>query len=270
MQENQKVALHAKFLMQHLSNLATAVKDIKKKCGRSERLYQNAKQTFDKFRTDRVPKPNIVQQAKEQLLARDDSTVRRAFELWKTAKGLNNIQKFTLEQIEEFSVFLYQESPFVNQYFRKIYYCIELPTLLKDSDKINTATDEAILIQSYLTKHQISKAVTVYRFEPDDYPDRYEVGRTFTENTFLSTTKINDRGNLNALYNSPQERPREIEIRNLRFGADIEDINPRFKVQGEMLVSFGTKFRTVSINPGKTTWKGKEYTIHKIIIENVD
>ena len=270
MQENQKVALHAKFLIQHLSNLVTTVKDIKKKCSKSERLYRNAKQTFDKFRPDRVPNPNIVQQAKEQLLARDDPTVRRAFELWKTDKGLNNKRKFTLEQIEEFSVFLYQESPFVNQYFRKIYYCIELPTLLKDADKLNTATDEAILIQSYLTKHQISKAVTVYRFEPDINPGRYEVGRTFTENTFLSTTKINDRGNLNALYNSPQERPREIEIRNLRFGADIEDVNPRFKVQEEILVPFGTKFRTVSINPGKTTWKGKEYTISKIIIENVD
>ena len=119
LQENQKVALHAKFLMQHLSNLATAVKDIEKKCGRSERLYQNAKQTFDKFRPDRVPKPNIVQQAKEQLLARDDSTVRRAFELWKTAKGLNNIQKFTLEQIEQFSVFFISREPVRQSIFSK-------------------------------------------------------------------------------------------------------------------------------------------------------
>ena len=255
-----------------MSHLVTAdsVKDIKKKCGKSDREYQNAKQIFDKFRPDIVPKQNIVEDAKKRFLARDDSTIRRTFELWKTAKGLNNVQKFTLEQIEEFSIFVYQESPFVNQYFRKIYYCIELPTLLKDANKINTATDEAILIQSYLTKHRISKAVTVYRFEPDDYPDRYEVGTTFTEKTFLSTTKVNDRGNLNALYNSPKERPREIEIRNLRFGADIEDINPRFKVQGEILVPFGTKFRTVSIKHGKTTWKGKEYTIRKITIENVD
>ena len=136
---------------------------------------------------------------------------------------------------------------------------------------MNAATDQAILIQSYLKKHQISGPAKVYRFESDFNPDRFKVGRTFTEKTFLSTTKTNDRLNLRGLMNSPRYRPREIEVRNLRVGADIEAVNPRFSHQKEILIPFGTKFRTVSITDGMSEpWRdGQRYPIQKIVLEQV-
>ena len=135
---------------------------------------------------------------------------------------------------------------------------------------MNTAQDQAVLIQSYLKSHQIPEATTVFRFESDFNPDRYRPGRTFTEKTFLSTTKTNDRTNIRGLMNSPRFRPREIEIRNLRVGADIEGVNPRYSHQREILVPFGTKFRTVSITDGTSVWNGEGYPIQRIVIEQVD
>ena len=126
------------------------------------------------------------------------------------------MEDFTQEQIEELTVFACQEYPFVNHYFRKLYYSASLDPRLKNLDKMNTAQDQAVLIQSYSKNRQISEATIVYRFESDFNPDRYRRGRTFTEKTFLSTRKTNDRTKIVGLMNGPQFLPREIEIRNLR------------------------------------------------------
>ena len=246
---------------------------LKRQCLRGSGLpYRDTKRIFNKFKPNKAPKPGTVRAAKERILTRGDSDINNAFDKWKTAKGLADADEFTLEQIEELAVFAYQEVPFANHYFRKLYYSAKLDPRLKNLDKMNTATDQAILIQSYLKRHQISEPKTVYRFESDFNPNRFKVGRTFTEKTFLSTTKTNDRLNLKGLMNSPRFRPREIEIRNLRVGADIEAVNPRFSHQKEILVPFGTKFRTVSITDGMSEpWRdGQRYPIQKIVLEQVD
>ena len=246
---------------------------LKRQCLRGSGLpYRDTKRIFNKFKPNKAPKPGTVRAAKERILTRGDSDINNAFDKWKTAKGLDDADEFTLEQIEELAVFAYQEVPFANHYFRKLYYSAKLDPRLKNLDKMNTATDQAILIQSYLKRHQISEPKTVYRFESDFNPNRFKVGRTFTEKTFLSTTKTNDRLNLKGLMNSPRFRPREIEIRNLRVGADIEAVNPRFSHQKEILVPFGTKFRTVSITDGMSEpWRdGQRYPIQKIVLEQVD
>ena len=250
-----------------------SVKGLKRHClGGSGLPYRDAKRTFDKFKPNKAPKPDTVKTSSHRILTYRDSDIKRAFELWKTAKGLDGVDDFTLEQMEELAVFAYQEKPFVNNYFRKLYYSQSLNPRLKNLEKMNTAIDEATLVQSYLKKHQIPQARTVYRFEPEIYPDRFKVGRTFTEKTFLSTTKTNARQNLKGLSLDPKSRPREIEIRNLRVGADIEAVNPRYSHQKEILVPFGTKFRTVSIEHGMSEpWKdGKRYPIRKIVLEQVD
>ena len=249
------------------------MKGFKRQCLRGSGLpYRDAKRMFNKFKPNKAPKPDTVRVAKERILTRGDSDINEAFEKWKTAKGLTDVEDFTQEQIEELAIFAYQENPFVNHYFRKLYYSAKLHPNLKNLDKMNAATDEAILIQSYLKRHQIPEATTVYRFESDFNPNRFKVGRKFTEKTFLSTTKTNDRLNIKGLMNSPRFRPREIEIRNLRVGADIEAVNPRFSHQKEILIPFGTKFRTVSITDGMSEpWRdGQRYPIQKIVLEQVD
>ena len=250
-----------------------SVKGLKHHClGGSGLPYRDAKRMFDKFKPNEAPKPDTVRAAKERILTCGDSDIEEALELWKTAKRLDRVDDITLKQMEELAVFAYQEKPFVNNYFRKLYYSQSLNPRLKNVDKMHTAIDEAILVQSYLKKHQIPRAKIVYRFEPETYPDRFKVGRTFTEKTFLSTTKTNARQNLKGLSLDPRSRPREIEIRNLRVGADIEAVNPRYSHQKEILVPFGTKFRTVSIEDGMSEpWKdGKRYPIRKIVLEQVD
>ena len=234
--------------------------------------YRDARRVFDKFKPNKAPKPDAVRVSKERILARGDSNIDDAFGKWKRAKGLTEVEDFTEEQIEELAVFAYQENPFVNHYFRKLYYSASLNPRLKNLDKMNTAQDQAVLIQSYLNnpRHQIPEATTVFRFESDFNPDRYRPGRTFTEKTFLSTTKTNDRTNIRGLMNSPRFRPRDIEIRNLRVGADIEGVNPRYSHQREILVPFGTKFRTVARTDGTSVWNGEEYPIQRIVIEQVD
>ena len=248
------------------------MKGLKRQCFRGSGLpYRDAKRTFNKFRPNKAPKPKTVRVAKERFLTRGDSDINKAFDLWKTAKGLDDVNEFTLDQIEELAIFAYQENPFVNHYFRKLYYSAKLHSGLKSLDKMNVATDQAILIQSYLKKHQISQPRTVYRFESDFNPNRFQVNKIFTEKTFLSTTKTNDRLNIKGLMNSPKFRPREIEIKNLRVGADIETVNPRFSHQKEILIPFGTKFRTVSITDGMSEpWTdGQRYPIQKIVLEQV-
>ena len=238
--------------------------------GRSGLPYRDARRVFDKFKPNQAPKPDAVRVSKERILTRGDSNIDDAFGKWKRAKGLTDVEDFSQKQMEELAVFAYQENPFVNHYFRKLYYSASLNPRLKNLNKMNTAQDQAVLIQSYLKSHQIREATTVFRFESDFNPDRYRRGRTFTEKTFLSTTKTNDRTNIRGLMNSPRFRPREIEIRNLRVGADIEAVNPRFSHQREILVPFGTKFRTVSITDGTSVWNGQEYPIQRIVIEQVD
>ena len=238
--------------------------------GRSGLPYRDARRVFDKFKPNQAPKPDAVRVSKARILTRGDSNIDDAFGKWKRAKGLTDVEDFSQKQMEELAVFAYQENPFVNHYFRKLYYSASLNPRLKNLNKMNTAQDQAVLIQSYLKSHQIREATTVFRFESDFNPDRYRRGRTFTEKTFLSTTKTNDRTNIRGLMNSPRFRPREIEIRNLRVGADIEAVNPRFSHQREILVPFGTKFRTVSITDGTSVWNGQEYPIQRIVIEQVD
>ena len=249
------------------------MKGFKRQCLRGSGLpHRDAERIFKKFKPNEAPKPDTVRIAKERILTRGDSDINDAFEKWKTAKGLDDVDELTVDQIEEFAVFAYQENPFVNHYFRKLYYSASLDPRLKNLDKMNAATDEAILIQSYLKKHQIPEATTVYRFESDFNPNRYKVGEKFTEKTFLSTTKSNDRNNIRGLMNSPRFRPREIEIRNLRVGTDIEAVNPRFRHQREILIPFGTKFRTRSIEEGTSEpWKdGQRYPIQKIVLEQIN
>ena len=50
--------------------------------------------------------------------------------------------------------------------------------------------------------------------------------------------------------------------------AHIETVNPRFSRQREIVVPFGTKFRTDQ--DGTSVWNGHEYPIQRIVIEQVD
>ena len=120
--------------------------------------YRDARRVFDKFKPNKAPKPDAVRVSKERILARGDSNIDDAFGKWKRAKGLTEVEDFTQEQIEELAVFAYQENPFVNHYFRKLYYSASLNPRLKNFDKMNTAQDQAVLIQSYLKSHQIPEA----------------------------------------------------------------------------------------------------------------
>ena len=126
------------------------MKGLKRHClGGSGLPYRDAKRMFDKFKPNKAPKPDTVKAASNRILTLRDSDIKRAFELWKTAKGLDGVDDFTLEQIEELAVFAYQEKPFVNNYFRKLYYSQSLNPRLKNLEKMNTAIDEATLVQSY-------------------------------------------------------------------------------------------------------------------------
>ena len=274
MHEYLSVTLQILYLIGTSNSISgSCAKGFKRQCLRGSGLpYRDAKRIFKKFKSDKAPKADTVRIAKERILTRGDSDINDAFEKWKAAKGLDEADEFTLDQTEELAVFAYQENPFVNHYFRKLYYSASLDPRLKNVDKMNAATDQAILIQSYLKKHQIPRATTVYRFESDFNPNRYKVGKTFTEKTFLSTTKTNDRHNLRGLMNSPRFRPREIEIVDLRVGTDIEAVNPRFSHQREILIPFGTKFRTRSIEDGMSEpWRdGQRYPIQKIVLEQID
>ena len=98
------------------------MKGLKRHClGGSGLPYRDAKRTFDKFKPNKAPKPDTVKTSSHRILTYRDSDIKRAFELWKTAKGLDGVDDFTLEQMEELAVFAYQEKPFVNNYFRKLY-----------------------------------------------------------------------------------------------------------------------------------------------------
>ena len=120
--------------------------------------YRDARRVFHKFKPNKAPKPDAVRVLKERILACGDSNIDDAFGKWKKAKGLTEVEDFTEEQIEELAVFAYQENPFVNHYFRKLYYSASLNPRLKNLDKMNTAQDQAVLIQSYLKSHQIPEA----------------------------------------------------------------------------------------------------------------
>ena len=247
--ENLSVTLQILALIGTFNSISGSCANVfKRQCLRGSGLrYCDAKQIFKKFKPDKATKADTVRAAEERILTRGDSDINDAFEKCKTAKGLDEVDKFTLDQMEELAVFAYQENPFVNHSFQKLYYSASLDPRLKNLDKINAATDQAILIQSYLKEHQIPEATTVYRFESDFNLNRYKIGKKFTEKTFLSTTKTNDRHNIRGLMNSPRFRSREIKILDLSVGADIESVNPRFSHQKEIVIPFGTKFRTRSI-----------------------
>ena len=119
MHEYLSVTLQILYLIGTSNSISgSCAKGFKRQCLRGSGLpYRDAKRIFKKFKSDKAPKADTVRIAKERILTRGDSDINDAFEKCKTAKGLDEVDKFTLDQLEELAVFAYQENPFVNHSF---------------------------------------------------------------------------------------------------------------------------------------------------------
>ena len=142
--------------------------------------------------------------------------------------------------------------------------------ILRSADKLGEATQQGILMQNYLKKNHIRQTITTYRFEPLNNPKKFKVGKEFTENSFMSTSKIDKRTRLGpANQMGPAARPREITIHLKRSGSDLAGINPHMSHQEEVLVPIGTRFRTVKKENVEIEWQGKMVPVERVEIEEV-
>ena len=168
----------------------------------------------------------------------------------------------TSEMIENFAIYQYTEEAYVNKFTRGLYYpktkklgikkdSPDLKDIKKaSSDTLDEKIAQSVLIQSYLKKNAVTGKLTVTRFEPSYFPDRFpEVNGEYVETSFFSTSKSNKRKQLFGTRARVEDRPRVITI-HLNKYTDISAINPGNKHQDEVLIPFGTTFRVKSRRQG--------------------
>ena len=243
----------------------------KLKCvGRPTLPYSDTKSIFDDIKVN-TPTGEQVESAKNRFLGYTQDMQDR-FKLWKdNVRGKPTDDLITLDDMEKFAVYEYQNRPTINYYCRKIYDDMPLnDDILRSADKLGEATQQGILMQNYLKKNHITQPITTYRFEPLNNPKKFKVGKEFTENSFMSTSKIDKRTRLGpANQMGPAARPREITIHLKRSGSDLAGINPHMSHQEEVLVPIGTRFRTVKKENVEIEWQGKMVPVERVEIEEV-
>ena len=184
----------------------------------------------------------------------------------------------TLELKEKFAVYYYTKRSDINKFVTGIYHpkqknVIGISVQTKPNKELKGATKEllqeheaqAVLLQSYLKKNSITEPITVYRWEPDSFVDRFKKGETYVENSFMSTSKSNNRHVALGAEGTVEKRPRVIEIRLKKSGSDISRVNRSYENQQEVLIPFGTQFHVISKEKAKEDGKN----IVKIVMEEV-
>ena len=184
----------------------------------------------------------------------------------------------TLELKEKFAVYYYTKRSDINKFVTGIYHpkqknVIGISVQTKPNKELKGATKEllqeheaqAVLLQSYLKKNSITEPITVYRWEPDSFVDRFKKGETYVENSFMSTSKSNNRHVALGAEGTVEKRPTVIEIRLKKSGSDISRVNRSYENQQEVLIPFGTQFHVISKEKAKEDGKN---TV-KIVMEEV-
>ena len=173
----------------------------------------------------------------------------------------NNVPD-TNAMIETFAIYQYTQEAYVNKFTRGLYYpktkkfgikkdSPDLKDIKKASrDTLDEKIAQSVLIQSYLKKNAVTGKLTVTRFEPSYFPDRFpEVNGEYVETSFFSTSKSNNRKQLFGVRARVEDRPRVITI-HLNKYTDISAVNPGNRHQDEVLIPFGTTFRVKSRRQG--------------------